>query len=201
MRAAPPSVRRGTNFPAPSRGSAEDADVAQRQECRRSTVKTGFDSFCTLHFGTVAASHQKENPAAGDGRGFRTIGRPGIGGAWWPSKPSKYPPAEPGALVLEPLKAACPCRFSSAPLHSPVCAETIRVSFWLRRFVARTILYNCTFEPLRLKLSWSSVDEIPFRVLGSSRFGVSSMDRGSRPPDMSNFCCLPGRAGGTPILV
>ena|ERR1700720_2759848 len=25
---------------------------------------------------------QKENPAAGDGRGFRTIGRPGIGGAW-----------------------------------------------------------------------------------------------------------------------
>jgi hypothetical protein len=27
------------------------------------------------------------------------------------------------------------------------------------------------------------------------------MDRGSRPPDMSNFCCLPGRAGGTPLLV
>src|SRR6202022_165541 len=23
---------------------------------------------------------------------------------------SKYPPAKPGALVLEPLKAACPCR-------------------------------------------------------------------------------------------
>jgi hypothetical protein len=29
--AAPPSVRAQTNFPAPSRGSAEDADVAQRQ--------------------------------------------------------------------------------------------------------------------------------------------------------------------------
>jgi hypothetical protein len=29
---------------------------------------------------------------------------------------SKYPPAEPGALGLEPLKAACPCRFSSALL-------------------------------------------------------------------------------------
>ncbi len=29
---------------------------------------------------------------------------------------SKYPPAEPGALVLEPLEAACPCRFSSAAL-------------------------------------------------------------------------------------
>jgi hypothetical protein len=31
-------------------------------------------------------------------------------------KPSKYPPAEPGALVLEPLEAACPCSFSSAAL-------------------------------------------------------------------------------------
>jgi hypothetical protein len=29
---------------------------------------------------------------------------------------SKYPPAEPGALVLEPLEAACPCRFSSPAL-------------------------------------------------------------------------------------
>ena len=27
---------------------------------------------------------------------------------------------------------------------------------------------------------------------------VAAMDRGRRPPDMSNFCCLPGRAGGTP---
>jgi hypothetical protein len=31
---------------------------------------------------------------------------------------SKYPPAEPGALVLEPLKAAYPCRSSQASLHS-----------------------------------------------------------------------------------
>jgi len=29
---------------------------------------------------------------------------------------SKYPPAEPGALVSEPLEAAYPCRFSSAAL-------------------------------------------------------------------------------------
>jgi hypothetical protein len=27
------------------------------------------------------------------------------------------------------------------------------------------------------------------------------MERPCRPPDMSNFCCLPGRAGGTPIGV
>ena len=31
---------------------------------------------------------------------------------------SKYPPAEPGALVLEPLKAAYPCRSIQASLHS-----------------------------------------------------------------------------------
>ena len=32
---------------------------------------------------------------------------------------SKYPPAEPGALVLEPLEAAYPCRTSQASL--PLC--------------------------------------------------------------------------------
>src|SRR5258707_6904277 len=31
---------------------------------------------------------------------------------------SKYPPAEPGALVSEPLKAAYPCRSSQASLYS-----------------------------------------------------------------------------------
>ena len=32
---------------------------------------------------------------------------------------SKYPPAKPGALVLEPLKAAYPCRTSQASLSKP----------------------------------------------------------------------------------
>ena len=31
--------------------------------------------------------------------------------------------------------------------------------------------------------------------------GLQAYGVGVRPPDMSNFCCLPGRAGGTPILV
>jgi hypothetical protein len=31
-------------------------------------------------------------------------------------EPGKYPPAKPGALVLEPLEAACPCCFNSAAL-------------------------------------------------------------------------------------
>jgi hypothetical protein len=34
---------------------------------------------------------KKENPAGWDGRGF--IGRLGIGGAWWPSKPISRPPS------------------------------------------------------------------------------------------------------------
>jgi hypothetical protein len=41
---------------------------------------------------------------------------------------SKYPPAEPGALVLEPLKAACPCRSSQASLHSCECLTKCRTA-------------------------------------------------------------------------
>ena len=51
-----------------------------------------------------------------------------------------------------------------------------------------------------LNLSWPPITELPLHELGGSRFGVSSMERRCRP-DMSNFCCLPGRAGGTPIGV
>jgi hypothetical protein len=54
-------------------------------------------------------------------RGFRVSGHP------WPSfsqcrlrsEKSKYPPAEPGALVLEPLEAAYPCCTSQA--SHPLC--------------------------------------------------------------------------------
>src|SRR3984893_15546761 len=52
-----------------------------------------------------------------------------------------------------------------------------------------------------LNLSWPSITELPLHELGGSQFRVSSMERRCRPPDMSNFCCLPGRAGGTPIEV
>jgi hypothetical protein len=36
------------------------------------------------------------------------------------------------------------------------------------------------------------------RVLGGSRFRALTIGRWIRLPEMSNFCCLPGRAGGTP---
>src|SRR4249919_2582761 len=38
-----------------------------------------------------------------------------------PPSASKYPPAKPGALVLEPLKAAYPCCTSQRPFHSVEC--------------------------------------------------------------------------------
>jgi hypothetical protein len=36
---------------------------------------------------------------------------------------------------------------------------------------------------------------------GGSRSGVSSMESRAIPPETSNFYCLPGRAGGTPIVL
>jgi hypothetical protein len=36
---------------------------------------------------------------------------------------------------------------------------------------------------------------------GGSRSGVSSMESRGIPPEMSNFYCLPGRAGGTPNVL
>jgi hypothetical protein len=56
-------------------------------------------------------------------------------------------------------------------------------------------------DRLFANLSSPSINRTLLHELGGSRFGVSSMERPCRPPDMSNFCCLPGRAGGTPIGV
>src|SRR5712672_442070 len=42
------------------------------------------------------------------------------------------------------------------------------------------------------------------RVLGGSRGTVSSMDGHALPgrlPELSNFYCLPGRAGGSPLAI
>jgi hypothetical protein len=116
--------------------------------------------------------------------------------------PRKYPPAEPGALGLEPLKAACPRR--PAPLSFSHSAEYLTSILEqspvnsLARYVMHCFLASAIW--FILKLLSSSIGGTPFRVLW--RLAVLSlMDRGRRPPDMSNFCCLPGRAGGTPRLV
>ena len=77
-------MRARYNFPAPSRGSAEDAGRSSTVACHRCTVESGgsppFVS-STSHC-TVPASHPKGKPhRGGTRRGFRNIGRPGIGGA------------------------------------------------------------------------------------------------------------------------
>src|SRR5467141_1886609 len=62
-------------------------------------------------------------------------------------------------------------------------------------------LVDRPFAVVWLYFSWLPRWRDSFRALGGSLFGVPSTDRGSRLRDMSNFCCLPGRAGGTPLLV
>src|ERR1700730_18414199 len=62
-------------------------------------------------------------------------------------------------------------------------------------------LVDRPFAVVWLYISWLPRWRDSFRALGGSLFGVPSTDRGSRLRDMSNFCCLPGRAGGTPMLV
>jgi len=77
--AAPPSVRARYNFPAPSRGSAEDPDWLNGRVSPLHGEDGDSTPSCTLHFpgSTVPASHPIGKPRRGDGRGFRTIGRPG----------------------------------------------------------------------------------------------------------------------------
>ena len=58
---------------------------------------------------------------------------------------SKYPPAEPGALVLEPLEAACPCRSTSpALLHRGNASTSCVEPDFLARAAALAYLHNCT---------------------------------------------------------
>jgi hypothetical protein len=49
----------------------------------------------------------------------------------------------------------------------------------------------------QLDVRWNSICV----CFGGSRSGVSSMDSLGIPPETSNFYCLPGRAGGTPIVL
>jgi hypothetical protein len=113
----------------------------------------------------------------------------------------KYPPAEPGALGCEPLKAA------EGPLRGPA----------LR---ANTIACHLTdsSHPF-LSVRTSSSPLTPLQPSGASqsasgqhggspapilqpllRNGPSAIATGAILPKMSNFCCLPGRAGGPPLV-
>src|SRR5271166_4146637 len=115
------------------------------------------------------------------------------GAVFWPSLlGSKYPPAEPGALVLEPLKAACPCRSSQVSLHSVNASPSAEPP---------------QLGKLRYLLStWCALISIIIHrrsaLSGARRLTIQSFIDG--PLGFDFLKCqtfAPGRAGGTPILV
>ena len=66
----------------------------------------------------------------------------------------------------------------------------------------QSLVVFCVYHLLAQALLRRSIDGISFVCFAGSRFGVSSMASPRiTPPDMSNFYCLPGRAGGTPMLL
>ena len=69
-------------------------------------------------------------------------------------------------------------------------------------FADQSLVVLCVYHLLAQALLRRSIDGISFVCFAGSRFGVSSMASPRiTPPDMSNFYCLPGRAGGTPMLL
>jgi hypothetical protein len=113
-----------------------------------------------------------------------------------PDSGLKYPPAKPGALRCEPLKAAYPGGFGAVShllhgmLHQvPKRHHVDNMRIWMHP-ICRGVIFAS-----------SSIDGAPFRVLGGSRIQSFIDGPWIRLREMSNFCCHPGRAGGTPIMV
>ena len=105
--------------------------------------------------------------------------------------PSKYPPAKPEALFVEPLKAA------EGPLPRPMVSESSYVDVMMPNSCAgpatclgraNTVRHSGGDFLLAVCLLFSVDEHLPYR------YGFSLLDT-------SNFCCHPGRAGGTPLLV
>ena len=66
----------------------------------------------------------------------------------------------------------------------------------------QSLVVFCVYHLSAPALLCRSIDGISFVCIAGSRFGVSSMvSPAVTPPDMSNFYCLPGGAGGTPMLL
>ena len=137
---------------------------------------------------------------------------PGVGAVVFGTKPlhrftpkslsgnSKYLPAEPGALGLEPLKAACPCcpaRLSSPTLRnaSPVCAEATRVG------PIAAALYNAPH--LRVCIAtWSALSfhsdpstGFPFVCLAALGLESRRWTEGVRPRICQTFAASPAEPG------
>ena len=116
--------------------------------------------------------------------------------------PSKYPPAEPGALDCEPLKAARTGRCRGPKilsLRSPASliedrtnSQSPQRSCHLRHFPTLTTHCGHSGFTLPLRPSRNSLSCAWRLTIGSFVDGL---------PEMSNCYCHPGRAGGSPLLV
>src|SRR5215204_5371652 len=115
----------------------------------------------------------------------------------------KYPPAEPGALGIEPLKAAEFGAAEAAP------------RWWLGRFSSSFVPATWPHLHTHCQLDLGTWDKTqgfallmhlltmrsdrsmrsPSRALAASQLEASSV---GRLQEMSNYYCHPGRAGGSP---
>ena len=115
-------------------------------------------------------------------------------------KPSKYPPAEPGALVLEPLEAACPCCFNSAALlRRGMSQHHVSVTISLTSSLGRQRLHNCITAPRSGASAFKpSIDAIPFVCLAVGR--VAAIEPGGVDPRIcQTFAASPAEPGELPL--
>src|SRR5436190_16025638 len=81
---------------------------------------------------------------------------------------------------------------------SPRCRRNSAYRVFLRHLGMNTTWYLHS-HLVWLKLSNSSIDGTPFRVLGGSRFRVSSMDPGVDPRICQTFAASPAEPGELPF--
>jgi hypothetical protein len=110
---------------------------------------------------------------------------------------SKYPPAEPGALVLEPLKAACPCRSSQCPGAEPPQLGKLRylLSTWCALISFIIHLRSALFGARRLTIQSFIDGPVGFDFLKCQTFAASPAEPGEllfwfrfRGPAFSTGC-------------
>ena len=109
---------------------------------------------------------------------------------------SKYPPAEPGALVLEPLEAACPCCFNSAALlRRGMSQHHVSVTISLTSSLGRQRLHNCITAPRSGASAFKpSIYAVPFVCLDAR--WVAAMERGASTPGYVKLLLPPRRSRG-----
>jgi hypothetical protein len=104
---------------------------------------------------------------------------------------SKYPPAEPGALLLEPLKAACPCRSSQVSLHSVNASPSAKppqlgklrylLSTWCALISFIIHLRSALFGARRLTIQSFIDGPVGFDFLKCQTFAASPAEPGELP--------------------